>query len=103
MTNCLNCEEVITPDHQCDNLPTSAAISHDGVSGAVGTKVLSPRTGLIDNAVKSELAGEIPPLSLCPKTVKCHPCAYLGRETSLVLCGSVCPSCGVTAVEMYYN
>ena len=29
--------------------------------------------------------------------LKCHVCECLGRETSLVLRGSRCPSCGITA------
>ena len=59
----------------------------------------SPLTGLCDNAGKSDLAGEILPLSLSPRTVKCHVCACLGRETSLVLVGSRCPSCWITATD----
>ena len=30
--------------------------------------------------------------------IECCVCAALGREISLVLCGSICPSCGVTAM-----
>ena len=35
------------------------------------------------------------------QTVKCIVCQALGRETSLVRCGSTCPSCGVTATLEY--
>ena len=35
-----------------------------------------------------------------PEIVKCIVCQALGRETSLVLCGSTCPSCGVPANKL---
>ena len=101
---CLRCDAKMTPGHQCEDLDGASAVNSPGT--AVGTKGLPPMKGLY--AEKSELSGETPPLSLssetlCPKTVKCHVCACLGRETSLVLCGSVCPSCGVIAAELYYT
>ena len=35
-----------------------------------------------------------------PEIVKCIVCQALGRETSLVPCGSICPSCGVPASKL---
>ena len=123
MTNCLNCDELMTPDHQC---AASTVNSPEGV--AEGTKVPLPglpcvRPGplsplVLKKPVPSDAVAVAPPRpkglnikKFCVKcevrhpagqkckcqSVKCHVCAVLGRETSLVLCGSRCPSCGVTA------
>ena len=66
---------------------TTATAVNSPVGVAVGFKRPPSMKRRCDNVGKSELAGE---------TVKCHVCVCLGRETSLVLCGSRCPSCGIT-------
>ena len=80
----------------CGSAGRRATAVNSPVGVAVGSKRPPSKKRLCDNAGKSELAGEILPLPLSPKTVKCHVCVCLGRETSLVLCGSRCPSCGIT-------
>ena len=39
------------------------------------------------------------PKNFVDRTAQCHVCACLGRETSMVPCGSRCPSCGNTASD----
>ena len=77
-SSCLNCEAEMTPHHQCQ-------IQED--------------SDMPVNVYESEVvqAAKVESVEVATQCVKCCVCAALGRETSLVLCGSVCPSCGVTA------
>ena len=71
-----------TFDHQCE-----------GPSVTVRSRP-SPSPPSESPSRTSSCHGVFPPR---PEKVKCHVCACLGRETSMVLIGSTCPSCGVTA------
>ena len=77
-SSCLNCEAEMTPHHQCQ-------IQED--------------SDMPVNVNESEVVqvAKVESVEVATQCVKCCVCAALGRETSLVLCGSVCPSCGVTA------
>ena len=69
-SRCLNCEGEMTPDHQCQATDSNwEDIENEQC-----------------NVTDSE-----------SDWLKCHVCECLGRETSLVLRGSRCPSCGITA------
>ena len=83
----------------CGSAGRRATAVNSPVGVAVGSKRPPSKKRLCDNAGKSELAGEILPLPLSPRTVKCHVCVCLGRETSLVPVGSRCPSCWITATD----
>ena len=77
---CWNCDQEMTFDHQCE-VPSVTVRSRPSPSPFK----CPPRT---------RRHGVSPPIL---ERVKCHVCACLGRETSMVIVGSTCPSCGVTA------
>ena len=79
---CWNCDQEMTLDHQCE-VPSVTVRSRPSPSPFK----CPPRT---------RRHGVYPPIL---ERVKCHVCACLGRETSMVICGSTCPSCGVTATS----
>ena len=92
-SRCLNCEAEMTPDHQCD--ATDSGVFPPAASSPSLTPPGSPnrtigRRIFPKKFVKETETDELP-------RVKCCVCACLGRETSLVLLGSNCPSCGITA------
>ena len=94
-SSCLNCEAVMTPDHQCDatdSLPPDLGKAKQGSVIAAGSQSSTPPGSPLRN-----IGRRIFPQKTVNRTVKCHVCACLGRETSMVLCGSRCPSCGITA------
>ena len=94
---CLNCDGPMGASHQCGDFSSPKETVMQNTSRII--RNLKKFCSVCETFHKADTkcrscATPEPP----PKTVKCHVCACLGRETSLVQCGSVCPSCGVTAI-----
>ena len=93
---CSNCDEPMGASHQC------------GYFSSPKETVVENRSRTIKNLLKFCAVCEIYYKSgthhQCenekPEIVKCIVCQALGRETSLVPCGSICPSCGVPASKL---
>ena len=92
---CLNCDGHMGASHQCED---SSSPKETVVQKSRTIKNLQKFCSVCDIFYKS---GTDHQCGTCddgkPERVKCIVCQALGRETSLVLCGSRCPSCGVTA------
>ena len=92
-SRCLNCEAEMTPEHQCE-AKDSGAFPPDSVSytppgspkRTIGRRIFPKK--FVKEAATDEHS-----------RVKCCVCACLGRKTSMVLLGSKCPSCGITATD----
>ena len=78
---CWNCNLEMTVSHQCDSAALATA---PGSTGPLAPVKLKKPVKMLDNS---------------PRRVKCHICAGLGYEPSIVLIGSTttCSSCGVIA------
>ena len=93
---CSNCDEPMGASHQCGDFSSPKET------------VVENRSRTIKNLLKFCAVCEIYYKSgthhQCetekPEIVKCIVCQALGRETSLVPCGSTCPSCGVPASKL---
>ena len=92
-SRCLNCEAEMTPEHQCE-ATDSGAFPPDSVSY---TPPGSPNRTIGKRIFPKKYVKEAKTEKR--SRVKCCVCACLGRETSMVLLGSKCPSCGVTATD----
>ena len=97
---CLNCDGPMGASHQCGDFSSPKETVMQNTSRII--RNLKKFCSVCETFHKADTkcrscATPEPP----PKTVKCHVCACLGRETSLVQCGSVCPSCGVTAIASW--
>ena len=97
-SSCSNCEAEMTPDHQCE---ASEAFPPDSVIPASSPSFTPP-----GSPTGRTTGRRIFPKKFVKETemtehlrVKCCVCACLGRETSMVLLGSKCPSCGITATD----
>ena len=88
--SCSNCEAEMTPDHQCEAVIAASSLS--------STPLGSPNRTIGRRIFPKKFVKEMEKDTF-QRTVKCHVCACLGRETSMVLCGFKCPSCGITATE----
>ena len=98
-SSCSNCEAEMTPDHQCE-VTDSEAFPPESVIPASLPNFTPP------GSPKRTTGRRIFPKKFVKETkmdghprVKCCVCACLGRETSMVLLGSKCPSCGITATD----
>ena len=93
---CSNCDEPMGASHQCGDFSSPKET------------VVENRSRTIKNLQKfcavCEIFYKYGTHHQCetgkPEIVKCIVCQALGRETSLVLCGSTCPSCGVPANKL---
>ena len=91
---CSNCDEPMGASHQCGDFSSPKEVEN--------------RSRTIKNLQKfcavCEIFYKYGTHHQCetgkPEIVKCIVCQALGRETSLVLCGSICPSCGVPANKL---
>ena len=92
-SRCLNCEAEMTPEHQC-GATDSGAFPADSVSY---TPPWSPNRTIGRHIFPKKFVKEAETDER--SRVKCCVCACLGRETSMVLLGSKCPSCGITATD----
>ena len=88
--SCSNCEAEMTPDHQCEAVIAASSLS--------STPLGSPNRTIGRRIFPKKFVKEMEKDTF-QRTVKCHVCACLGRETSMVPCGSKCPSCGITATD----
>ena len=96
--SCVNCDAEFNLDHQCEVIESDSSCE-DVQCGEISSPKETDRAErllCLQNLVK--LRQSRPP----PKTVKCHVCVCLGRETSLVAIGSRCRSCGITASDQYH-
>ena len=125
---CWNCSEEMTPGVKCGNCEEPMSSTHQCCAGlnqlqpalssqCVNAKGKSRQLNMMkscDNCdslfcAKTGCQSCVvspPPLlktktpgPSAPEKVKCCVCTALGREISLVDCGSRCPSCGITATS----
>ena len=91
---CLNCDGPMGASHQCgdSSSPKETVVQRSRIVQNI--QKFCPvceifyRSGTDHQCVGDDGKDE---------KVKCIVCQALGRETSMVLCGSRCPSCGITA------
>ena len=93
---CSNCDGPMGASHQCGDLssPKETMVKKRPRTIKNLQKFCAVCEIFYKAGTKCQSCATPEPL---PITVTCHVCACLGRETSLVQGGSVCPSCGVTA------
>ena len=91
---CWNSNREMNLTHQCaDVAKVKPSVVHSGKTETVPPCLPVSRSASNTSKKQSDISE--------PKSIKCHVCEVLGRETSLVLCGSRCPSCSVTATACY--
>ena len=103
---CWNCSKEMTPEHQCEvPPPVLPSVKLPEIGKTFSPQSLSPtrtngrgppptnRRRIFPKKFVREAETDVRP------KVKCCVCACLGRDTSMVLLGSNCPSCGITATD----